>query len=55
MGGSDSKSENTSSLTVFTPEERQNIHQVFSSIIGNQKTLTEPFLQVKFCTYFDKF
>ena len=54
MGGSKSKSEKTSSLTVITPEERQDIHQVFSSISGNQNTLTEPYLEVKFCTYFDK-
>ena len=46
MGTSESKGENSPNLNVFNQEERQNIHHVYNSIIGNQKTLTEPFLQV---------
>ena len=46
MGGSESKTERPPILNVFTQEELQNIHSGYSSIVGNQKTLTEPFLTV---------
>ena len=46
MGGSESKKERPQILNVFTQEELQNIHSGYNSIVGNQKTLTEPFLTV---------
>ena len=47
MGASESKDNEAQILQVFTEEEKRNVHKLYSHIVGNQKSLTDPFLKVK--------
>lgn len=51
MGAGESKGKESEILSVFTPEERQNLHKLYLHIVGNQNVLTEPFLKVKFTDF----